>query len=1518
MASVRIIGNIVSTTRINRYSSNDTNLITSKNLQENFGGEGDYIEHHLYDIGGNFLYADYSYLDYSFPPNENVPPGVNYPPNTTGNIQTENIGIESTLAPTTGSYYPTIVIDPVNDIQNLGFSSGEYKSQYNFFTNIISNNVNRDLFVKEISSDRTEIRLASTTLSDTEIEDVVTSMMNEMNNSTYYVDYLLNFGNNEVYLAINVALNRASDGYEVLFKLYQPLPLSVQIKQTLWVVEEKVIPYVFDINLDKSIIPDPATYLRGPNFNIPISANQGTVASQYNNYSNLVTGLQSLQNSSYQQILNLLATQSVNINVDYNVNTSADFSNFVFFGSAYQRIFNFYGKVKEIEDYNNFIISNSPFTSSTPSLITEINQYSSSINTIITQFDGYETYLYFESSSYTWPKSGSTKPYSLLSTGSATVISWYNNLTSSAQNYDLDNYNNLEYAVPEFLRNDENNQPFLLFLNMIGQYFDNIWIYLKAITDINLANNNLNYGISKDLVHDHLISLGVHLYNSQAGENVDQYLIGANTGSSVWNNDTSVTSSYLNNIPRKDLVSEVYKRIYHNLPLLLKTKGTVSGLEHLITTFGIPVHSNLTEDCSIYLVSASYGPTPADTVVSYIPCGQNNVIEYNVPVTFSGDIQVYIEANNTLVPYFSTLGDGVSITKISSYQGILGVKEFGGSLKSDLLKGYNNDKVRIIPNSIVSNTVYSGSVLSPFHSLQTFPTASNDFRENDDHYIDISFSPQSQIDLYISGAIASNNPTWSLDNYIGDPNQQYLTTYPDLDAQRKLYFQTGVPGFAPFTASLLDYNGFIRLVEYFDNSLFKMLEDFVPERASLSTGVTFNSPVLERNKVTYANPTNSTTESVYSGVYDYNTNNILFSSYGTFYNALSSSNNTMGWYDGEISGSVVNVYQYFTDNNNPYLLGNWSVWNAQHDPTQSINMNSFLHSDWNVLLNNVSQSVKSLYRNHIEYIYGTTGSILTPAELQDSYLTLRSYNISRYEGSKTTSLLYNTYTSASYTGSDGLRLSVQNGDKSYGKTAAIDHTVRKIGLFTQVEKSSFINNKSRVALKYLVNEFGELTELNQQNYNWEEVQNTFKLGDTATVSLFDNKKYSNQKRTDGIKSIFNSGYSYTPVFYYANTDLTASFDLTSVLSNTANMFQYELYGGILTADTASPTGSYTYDTDAFLVARIQNIFGNSDRLVYNYGSNYTPGAGGTYGQQYFAQYVIPETNFYSFVLENFNITRTGGTIPAGTQPTYLFYISASDGYNTSITPGTNTRALTSISSRTPLRQYTAGTTVNFYMKRTDPTGASGYTESISRGGLLYSSHVGVPYAVPPFTSSVSPNAFCLDEQFSYLYGNLFQPEGTVLDNGTVIPSSSLFPSYGSVDYNFTINPGDIIRFEAASSYISYEFEVLSVDLTPGTSVCFNINGAIPGDLVTQLQSFTPNAMADDVLSRVIFLKKVPDETSVLLDFKKPPGLTSYGFLIPENLAKDVLLNINTITSQVKTKLVNDQGSIITDINGGGF
>ena len=107
--------------------------------------------------------------------------------------------------------------------------------------------------------------------------------------------------------------------------------------------------------------------------------------------------------------------------------------------------------------------------------------------------------------------------------------------------------------LTNFITQNGNNQPFLLFLNMVGHYFDNIWIYLQSITDINLANNNLEQGVSKDLVYHVLQSLGTKLYNKYGDSSNDTFLIGQNSGPLLLkdlgkDNSIRVISSKTNNI----------------------------------------------------------------------------------------------------------------------------------------------------------------------------------------------------------------------------------------------------------------------------------------------------------------------------------------------------------------------------------------------------------------------------------------------------------------------------------------------------------------------------------------------------------------------------------------------------------------------------------------------------------------------------------------------------------------------------------------------------------------------------------------------------------------------------------------------------------------------------------------------------------------------------------------------------------------------------------------------------------
>lgn len=1046
--NIKIVGEIINIQQVSRYDEDDLSLLNPQTIKEDFGKQNDYIEYYVYDIGDSLLNINYNYKNFKLPPT-------------------------SYIDPISGSL-PIIEIDPIKDLQNLGYTSGEFKVQYNFFNNQISN-PSASLFLKEISADRTELRIGSTVLTNEQIESGSLALMNEASGSTYFVDYLVNFGNNTQVVAVNTALNKIDTGYEILVKLYQPLPTEIPVKSILWIVKEKVSPYVFDINLDKLIVSAPLPQLRGPNFDIKIT-NQNNVATPYQTYNSLIGSVQNVSTSSYQQLLSLIQSQSIDINVDYS-----DFNNFVFFGSAEQRLKNFYNKVKEIEDYNNYITAYSSSAATTSSIQTTINQYTSSINTLISQFDGYEYYLYFESGSTTWPKTNNTLPYILASTGSAQ--SWYDATTGSAAYYDDENPNYLVYSVPSFVRDDVNNDQYITFLKMIGHYFDNIWVFLQAVTDINLANNNLEKGVSKDLVYYTLQSLGTKLYNQYGDSDNIDFLIGQSGSAYYTNNDTqafTITGSYLNTIPRKDLLAESYKRIYHNLPLLLKTKGTTYGLQTLVSTFGIT---------------------------------------------------------------------GSTLT----------VKEYGGDVKVGLLDEYNNDKIRIV------NTNVTGNILSPNVSIVNPLTASNQFRTTDLHYVDISFSPQDKIDEFASASIAVSNPTWIIDDYIGDPRQRYNTLYPELETQRDIYYSPLSASLIPFTSSVdnrsiaaTDYNSFIRLVQFFDNSLFKMLKDYVPARTSLSTGVTISSPILERNKWVLANPSSTANTTVNEGTIQGVSIN---TEYTDLYQGLTGSK--AAYYTGDITGSEVNVYSYFASGNfNPYL-----------QPTASLtvsDINLFNHSDYAVMLNNVSGSLVSKNRQLIEYVYGTQYYITSSVELQDSYETLLTHQLSRYEGVKLSSAKYNNYT---------------EGDISFGKNAVIDRNVLKLGLFSEVVNSRFLPNRNNAILKYLVDINGNLTELNLRNKYWEEVQNTFIQSNTGSISQFNNQLYSNQKITDGEKIIFDSGYTYEPILYFGVTssdDYLAflnTLDLNAFLATAQNDLSPNFYiSGSGPGNDAYPlSGGYVYN-----------------------------------------------------------------------------------------------------------------------------------------------------------------------------------------------------------------------------------------------------------------------------------------------------------------------------------------------------
>jgi hypothetical protein len=557
------------TFEIQTYSPEDSALINSTTIDSIFNSSTDIIEYFVYDLNSNILFSDVN----------------GYP-----------------------SYYINnniITLTPEENLKNAGFTEGNYNTLYNFLTpKLGSNSLNR-YFISEISSDRTEIRLDTTAIPNEVVVSSSNDLSNEITNSTgSYYDFYLDFGDNQLIIANNILLDNSNEtNPTVLIKLYDALPPQFSIKDELWVVVKVSDSVAYNISIVNTFdIEDEFIYLKGPNTNLNIR-DQINNSTNYTNLNNLNNNSKSQGSGSYQYQLNsLLAETGIEINIDYS-----DYSNFIHFSSAQTRLENFYYKLSLIEQYNY----SASLSSGTPTnyYVSSSNiVYQNKINEIITGFDEYEYFLYYESGSTCWPKSNNTPPYVNVLTTSVTGQNWLISQSLVAENYDLENNNALTLAIPSYITDDSSNYQFTLFVEMIGQSFDNTFVYLQDVTNKYNADNRLNYGISKDLVADVLRDMGVKIYqNNFSSDDLYSALIGFTPSGSLYNLPYTTTqypvpsgsfleyittyvtaSSTSSLVPTSDINKEQYKRIYHNLPLLLKKKGSTQGLKDLITTFGVP------------------------------------------------------------------------------------------------------------------------------------------------------------------------------------------------------------------------------------------------------------------------------------------------------------------------------------------------------------------------------------------------------------------------------------------------------------------------------------------------------------------------------------------------------------------------------------------------------------------------------------------------------------------------------------------------------------------------------------------------------------------------------------------------------------------------------------------------------------------------------------------------------------------------------------------------------------------
>jgi hypothetical protein len=669
-----------------------------------------------------------------------------------------------------------IIIDVVKDINKYGYKNGDVKVVYNFSNDIFTaDNTSHEFFIENISPDRTEIRLLSVNLSDSDVENFATPFIQELNNNTTLLDFFVRLQEQVKIKGLNLDILKIEKGSSIIVKLYEPLPQSFLLNDTLSI--EKVVADPVAYQIESSVLQQGETILplRGPNFNVE-TTDFNNNPTEFFNYNELFS--YPISSSNYE-LYSLFNKKSINIDVDHT-----DYSDFIHFSSAEERLRNFKYKLDLINSYSSSIETIRSTGYIQPGLSGSTEYYEGLIRGIVQNFDHYDRYLYYESSSYAWPKSNTSRPYLNYVSSHPTASTFFDNQIVIASNYDNTNLDNLEQTVPAFIREDSTNEPYMLFLNMVGQHFDNLWIYFKAISDKYDNDNRLNFGISKDIVRNAIESFGINLYNSNENiQNLLSMFVGETfqTGSEVINDSYSILSgsnlSYLQPVARDNYQKEIYKRIYHNIPLLVKSKGTNRGLRALINCFGIPSSS---------LEIRQYGGVNRSSTVFTGP------LDY-----FTGSFGKIRTDNTGSIVTGSTLSEYTSIKKYN--------------------QKYSDD----------IHTTQIGFDISDF--------ANNEFKSN------------------LTGS-------FSIDDYIGDPQTRYDNTYTGLDKLNKVLLEG--------TGSIYykDPQAFVRLVKYFDNSLFRIIRDFVPARSDIRTGIVIQPHVLNRSKAKQVQV--SFTNEQYSGSID--------------------------------------------------------------------------------------------------------------------------------------------------------------------------------------------------------------------------------------------------------------------------------------------------------------------------------------------------------------------------------------------------------------------------------------------------------------------------------------------------------------------------------------------------------------------------------------------------------------------------------------------------------------------------
>ncbi len=483
-----------------------------------------------------------------------------------------------------------IFVDVREIFKLANITRGSYKLVFNLLYPVLGKpdrtdivNANWPILLKEASPDGTELKLSVTNNNLDKLQPFI-DYVSTLNSVDLLNNLSINFGQNNIYKILNIKFDRANPS-TIYVKLYKPIDTSIQEFAKAWFSVELMDSYVDTVLLTTEVIASPTNTLKGPNFRID-SDGYSSQSTTYQSWDDL---LDSDLPTSTNIINSVLSGSSANLNIDYT-----DFANFVFYSRAEDRIEIFKSKLEQLESYtaDNLILTNST-ASLTSAILSNVTANESRKNKIITSFTPFENWLYNHgtgslfthgvSGSITpWPKRIVDNKYVNYSTTASVAVTWYETQIVSASMFDERNHNSLWWSIPEHLLMTDSNSDYVTFVNMVGEHFDTIYAYTKALTQIHERDEHPEVGASNNLLEFIAKSYGWNLQDTRQLSSLWLYKLGTDQSGSMFTSSNMPVNSH------ESQTHQIWKRTVNNLPYILKTKGTDRSVKALMSIYGIP------------------------------------------------------------------------------------------------------------------------------------------------------------------------------------------------------------------------------------------------------------------------------------------------------------------------------------------------------------------------------------------------------------------------------------------------------------------------------------------------------------------------------------------------------------------------------------------------------------------------------------------------------------------------------------------------------------------------------------------------------------------------------------------------------------------------------------------------------------------------------------------------------------------------------------------------------------------